>query len=137
MEATVSRLGFMSVWLTRTSHRWSSNTGCQSGLHIDEPLYYEFTTRNVIELNGFGNLVVSRDFNQDGKLDLAIADDLGRVGVWLRDMMWWFKPGEMYVTGAGSYGVIAEDFNDDGFLDLAVANAGEQTVTVYYNAPTK
>ncbi|HEV2177454.1 MAG TPA: choice-of-anchor D domain-containing protein [Terriglobia bacterium] len=72
---------------------------------------------------GPGGLVTA-DFNQDGKLDLAIADSnypnlTGSLGIMLGNGDGTFQPEVEYAAGEFPGGpVIAADFNNDGKLDL-------------------
>src|SRR5581483_4655388 len=67
------------------------------------------------------------DFNRDGKLDLAVANNSSNnVSVLLGDGAGAFAlTGESPVAAGGApNGVATGDFNRDGILDLAVANTG-------------
>jgi hypothetical protein len=61
------------------------------------------------------------DFNGDGTLDLAVANDNG-VSVLLGNGDGTFQPAVNYAAGVGPSSVAVGDFNGDGTLDLAVAN---------------
>jgi hypothetical protein len=67
--------------------------------------------------------VAAGDFNSDGKLDLAVANESGNVVVLAGD-----GAGRLTHAGASPFGLTpaamgAGDFNADGRLDVAVANA--------------
>jgi FG-GAP-like repeat len=71
------------------------------------------------------------DFNNDGKLDLAVANELSNnVGVLLGKGDGTFQ--NQVTFGAGSFpeGTTVGDFNNDGKLDLAVANNNSNNVGV-------
>ena len=72
------------------------------------------------------------DFNGDGKLDLAIANQGDNtVTVLLGNGKGEFTPaGSPLPVGAKPYFVVAADFNGDGNLDLATASYGDSTITV-------
>jgi YVTN family beta-propeller protein len=83
---------------------------------------------------GTGSLpiaVATGDFNQDGKLDLAVAnlnDDT--VSVLLGRGDGTFQSQSVYATGSGPTWIATGDFNGDGKLDLAVANFSDSTVSI-------
>jgi hypothetical protein len=66
------------------------------------------------------------DFNGDGTLDLAVANNTvsGTVSVLLGNGDGTFQDARNYATGNGPDSVAVGDFNGDGTLDLAVAGAG-------------
>ncbi len=73
--------------------------------------------------------VVTADFNNDGKLDLATSsyDDAtgdGSVSVLLGNGNGSFQPARSFATGPYTISVTAADFNADGKIDLAAANNG-------------
>jgi len=74
--------------------------------------------------------VEARDFNGDGKLDLAVAnygDDT--AGILLGNGDGTFQDMVDYTTGPGPRIVTVSDLNGDGKLDLAVANSSGNTVS--------
>src|SRR5437879_3877578 len=75
--------------------------------------------------------VTAGDFNGDGKLDLAVANNCangntcpnGVVGILLGNGDGTFQAAVPYYSGGNlAYSVTVGDFNGDGKLDLAVAN---------------
>lgn len=77
--------------------------------------------------------LTSGDFNGDGIVDLAIANNSeNSVTVLLGNGSGGFTaaPGSPFATGAFPIGIVAGDFNRDSSLDLAIANSGDSTITV-------
>jgi hypothetical protein len=74
--------------------------------------------------NAYG--VVAGDFNNDGKLDLAVSivnpGTFGFVTLMLGNGDGTFGDEETLTTGTLPYGIVAADFNKDGGLDLATGN---------------
>src|SRR5258706_363009 len=65
------------------------------------------------------------DFNGDGKMDLAVADQSGNsVSILLGNGSGGFAAPASYAVGSSPVSIVAADFNNDGKLDLAVANFG-------------
>jgi hypothetical protein len=88
---------------------------------------------------GFGPIsVVAGDFNRDGNLDLAIANQNcpgggcspGTVSILLGNGDGTFKPHVDYVVALSPTSLTTGDFNGDGYLDLAVAGDFNDTVSV-------
>jgi FG-GAP-like repeat/Putative Ig domain len=77
--------------------------------------------------------ILAADFNNDGKLDLAIANyGDGTVTLLLGNGDGTFTPsaGSPYPVRPGASGLAVADFNGDGKLDLAVVNASDGNGTV-------
>ena len=77
-----------------------------------------------------GSGLAAGDFNRDGKLDVAMSDYLGAVGISLGDGHGEFGPAKPYETDAKPAGVIARDLDRDGRVDLATANEDGNSVSV-------
>lgn len=75
--------------------------------------------------------VVAADFNGDGKLDLAVANNgSDSVSIFLGNGNGTFGAKTDFATGAGPSGLAVGDFNGDGKLDLAVANQTANTISI-------
>ena len=72
------------------------------------------------------------DFNGDGKLDIAVANEgSNTVSIFLGNGLGGFATAVTYSTGGTEPESLAVgDFNGDGYLDLAVANYGSNNVSV-------
>lgn len=91
------------------------------------------------KLFGFG--VASTDFDNDGDVDLYVANDAGRNYLYQNDGKGRFTDIGLW-SGAGfsvegvaqaSMGVDAGDYDNDGWLDLIVTNFAFQPDTLYHN----
>jgi phospholipase C len=79
--------------------------------------------------------VCSADFNGDGKLDLAVVNQLDNTAnVLLGNGDGSFANSSTFPVGNGPTFVRAADFNGDGKLDLVVANQTDNTVLVLLGA---
>jgi len=80
------------------------------------------------------------DFNGDGNLDLAVANNAGgtgnTVGIFLGNGDGTFQPQVEYQTGLSPLGLVAADFTNDGQSGLAVANNLSNSVSVLLSAVT-
>jgi len=75
--------------------------------------------------------VAVADFNNDGKLDLAVADiSSAHVNILLGNGDGTFEAPVNYNAGADPVSVAVGDLNGDGKLDLAVENIGSSYVSV-------
>ena len=77
--------------------------------------------------------IIVKDFNKDGKMDLAVANqNSNNVTVLLGDGAGGFAaaPGSPFAVGATPQFLATGDFNGDTIPDLAVSNASSNTVTV-------
>ncbi len=75
--------------------------------------------------------VAVADFNNDGKLDLAVADiSSAHVNILLGNGDGTFQASVNYNAGADPVSVAIGDLNGDGKLDLAVENIGSSYVSI-------
>ena len=82
-------------------------------------------------------VVTTGDFNNDGKSDLATANNgSGNVSVLLGTGTGTFGPATNFPAGTNPSGVVTRDFNHDGILDLAVANNGSNNVSILLGTGT-
>jgi len=77
------------------------------------------------------------DFNGDGKLDLAVANQgSDTVSILLNTGAGSFEAKTDFGTGRAPVSVALGDFNGDGTLDLAVANIDSNTVSILLGTGT-
>lgn len=85
---------------------------------------------------GFGPQAVAvRDFNGDGKADMAVANAFSfgnSVSIYLGNGSGGFTPapGSPIAVGSQPFGIVAVDFNGDGKWDLATANCASNNISV-------
>ena len=78
--------------------------------------------------------IAAGDFNGDGYLDLAVANDgSNNISVLLNNGNGTFTQSSTPGVGSGQTSVTAGDFNGDGYIDLAVTNQGFNTVSILMN----
>jgi hypothetical protein len=83
-------------------------------------------------IGGSPFFVITADFNNDSKLDLAVTLDHD-VGILLGNGDGTFQNQLIYRVGAGSCFVTAGDFRNDNKMDLTVANSDDNTISILLN----
>src|SRR5258707_4853959 len=90
-----------------------------------------FIARLEFGAGGSPSSVAVGDFNGDGVLDLAVANNgSNNVSVLLGNGDGSFQVARSFSAGGSPSSVAVGDFNGDGVLDLAVAHHGSNNVSV-------
>jgi VCBS repeat protein/centrosomal CEP192-like protein/ASPM-SPD-2-Hydin domain-containing protein/FG-GAP repeat protein len=98
---------------------------------ITNPESSVLLTRADLPTGAGASSVTAADFNQDGKLDLAVTNgNANSISILLGNGDGTFQPAVDYTTGLGPYRVIARDLNGDGRLDLVVTDSNADTVSI-------
>lgn len=86
-----------------------------------------FQPATVIRAGNYPRSIAVADFNRDGKLDLAVANEGpaggGGLCILLGNGDGTFLPPVYLTSGVNPASLAAADFNADGIVDLAVANS--------------
>jgi hypothetical protein len=91
---------------------------------------FHFLAQYAMAVNA--TTVTAADLNGDGKLDLAVVDNIGLVSILLGKGDGTFLPRVDYPAGSFPIGSAAiGDFDGDGRLDLAVASSGSNSVAIF------
>jgi len=81
--------------------------------------------------------IVSADFNNDKKFDLAVTNnDDNTISVLLGKGDGTFQSQIKYSTNNAPASITSYDFNGDGKSDLAVANFGSNDISIFLNECT-
>lgn len=86
-----------------------------------------FNVPQTFSVGLYTRQVVAGDFNNDGSLDLAIADRDGAVAILLGNGDGNISAPQTFAAGLNTVALVAADFNGDGALDVA-ASSGFDTV---------
>ena len=93
-----------------------------------------FQAANVFTVGLDPTFMTTADFNQDGKLDLAVSSSgENKVSVLLNNGSGLFQAASHYPVGSHPNSIAAGDFNLDGKTDLAVTNGLSKTFSVLLN----
>ncbi|MES2284404.1 MAG: FG-GAP-like repeat-containing protein [Bacteroidota bacterium] len=80
--------------------------------------------------------VTTADFNNDGNVDLALAQYSGLVCVLLGDGIGGFGDTATFTIGSNPQSITSADFNGDNNMDLATANYGSGNISVLLGTGT-
>jgi hypothetical protein len=88
-----------------------------------------FTNSQILTTDASPTSIVVGDFNRDGKLDLAVANNgSASVSIFLGNGDGTFQPKVDYATIASPVGITTAELRGNGILDLAVVTPGEISV---------
>jgi len=94
------------------------------------------TLKSAVSLGASPVAAAAGDFNEDGKLDLAIASSTGKISILTGDGTGNFTASSSFGIGSNAQAIVVGDFNGDGHLDLAVVNSAACTLYIYYGNGT-
>ncbi len=92
------------------------------------------TSQNPIEYNYGPRSVAVGDFDNDARLDIAVANNVAdNIAIFRGHGDGTFSRPTTYSTGFGSAPdmITVGDFNNDDRLDIAVANFGTNSVSIF------
>ncbi|MES2139724.1 MAG: T9SS type A sorting domain-containing protein [Bacteroidota bacterium] len=93
-----------------------------------------FVASNFVSGGTQPSSVVSADFNNDTKADLAVVNQTSfNISIFLGDGGGSFSPATNFAEGSYPFSVISGDFNSDGKVDLAVANPSDNSLSILLN----
>ena len=77
--------------------------------------------------------IVSADFNNDQKLDLAVGHTTDNIYIFLGDGSGAFEPNKWITTDGGAVSLTVGDFNNDNKPDLAAVIQKYNELLVFLN----
>ena len=90
-----------------------------------------FSNISTFDPGNYPASVAVGDFNGDGKLDIAVANQQDNaVAVFWGNGDGTFAAQSTIAVGNSPSSIMAGDFNNDGIVDLAVVNQGENTLSI-------
>jgi hypothetical protein len=91
----------------------------------------------VLGPGSWGDVVITADFNGDGKADVAAANGLaGSISILLGTGTGTLGAKVDYATGGETTDITSADFNGDGKADVATANSWSNTISVFLGTGT-
>ena len=91
-----------------------------------------FHTRGIYHTGHFPQSIISADFNNDGKVDVAVAHD-DNICILLGDGSGTFESKQYYNADGGVVSFAVGDFNNDSKTDLAAVSLLEYKLLVFLN----
>jgi len=139
LAVTLQSLNETAIYLGITSA--TNSAACLNQVSIPQPLpqpqppFYgliaSFCQLPSILVGNSPRSVVTGDFNNDGKLDLAVTNyGDNTVSILLGNGDGTFTTASTIPVGSKPIGITIGDYNGDGIPDLAVANSGSDTITI-------
>jgi hypothetical protein len=94
-----------------------------------------FTVTSSFNAGGLIESIAVADFNSDGKVDLALADEYnsGRILLKLGDGTGNFSGSDSFILGTNPDRIITRDFNGDGRPDVATTNSFGNSILISLN----
>ncbi|MFN7994237.1 MAG: VCBS repeat-containing protein [Bryobacteraceae bacterium] len=93
-----------------------------------------FQPQKFVAAGNYPRSIAVADFNRDGKLDLAVANEGpstgGTISILIGKGDGTFLSPSFLISGLNPASVVAGDFNGDGFIDIAVANSQQFQTTL-------
>ena len=130
-DLAVPRTGWVSVVNPTPGGGQSNVVWLPVGYPSPAPVF----TNSAIPASSTPSALTTADFNNDGNLDLAVANSgANTVSILPGNGNGVFTAKADYATGNAPSAVAVGDFNHDGILDLAVANQADNTVSILLGA---